>query len=313
MQSGETIGTAQFAGLTMADAARWAFALIVVAGCGLGGVLLAPRWTPPPGDSGPVAEPAILLELAPMPEPEAVVEPAPTPPEPTPPVALPEPPPPAPVEPELQEPEPLPEPEPEPDVETPPAPEPPVAVPEPQSEPVPQPEPEPVPVPEPMPEAVAPAVALPMPATMSADLRQQRLDTPATPATPRQPARSPRSAQPAPAPASQAAPPQQPAPAAAPGPSPEQWQQQVLAYLDQRKLYPREAQRAGQEGVARISFAIDSVGRVLSVSLAGSSGIAALDQAALDTVRRATPLPRPPAAMGQGNLSLTASIRFTLR
>jgi len=150
---------------------------------------------------------------------------------------------------------------------------------------------------------------------MSADLQRQRRETPTSNptrprATPRQTQPAPRVEPAAPSPAPSAAPP--PA-AAVPGVSPEQWQQQVLRYLDRRKVYPREAQRAGQEGVARITFSIDSAGRVLSVSLAGSSGIPALDQAALDTVRGASPVPSPPAAMGQGSLSLTTSIRFTLR
>jgi protein TonB len=302
MQPGETIGTAQFDGLTAIDAARWAFALVVVAAFGLAGVLLTRHWTPPTGEASIAEAPTIMLELSPMPEPEVAMEPAPPPPEPTPPTILPDPPPPAPVEPVMQEPNPLPVPEPV--VEPPPEPKVAEAPPEPAPEPVPEPEV----LPEPVPEAEAPAVVLPMPATMSADLRQRRLDTPATPRPQRQPARPKPTVQPAATPA--AAPP--PA-VAAPGPSPEQWQQQVLAYLDRRKLYPREAQRAGQEGVARITFAIDSAGRVLSVSLAGSSGIAALDQAALNTVRRASPLPSPPADMGQGSLTLTASIRFTLR
>jgi len=296
MQSGETIGTAHFAGLTLGDAARWAFALTLVGAGGLGLVLLARQGTPPAGDASLAAPPAIMLELAPMPAPELAMEPVP--PEPAPEM---EPPPPEPL---VQEPAPLPLPEPV--VEQPPEPE--VAEATPELEPEPLPEPEPEALPEPVPEAEAPAVALPMPATMSADLRQRRLDTPATPRPQRQPARPKPTAQPVATPA--AAPP--PA-VAAPGPSPEQWQQQVLAYLDRRKLYPREAQRAGQEGVARITFAIDGAGRVLSVSLAGSSGIAALDQAALDTVRRASPVPAPPATLGQGSLTLTASIRFTLR
>lgn len=289
MPAGESIGTEQFAGLTLGDAARWTFALLVVAALGAGALVWTPDWTAPAGDAS-LPEPAILLELAPVPEPEPE-QPAPAlEPEPVPPVVQPDPPPPEPVEEAAAEPEPLPVPasvEPE--------------IPEP--EPVAEPEPVPEPVPEP--EAEAPVVAFPLPATMSAALQQQRLQTPPTPRPPRQPPRQTPPEQPAAAPS--------PPPAAAAGPTPEQWQQEVLRYLDRRKVYPREAQRAGQEGVVRISFTIDSAGRVLSVGIAGSSGIPALDQAALDTARRASPVPRPPAAMGQGSLSLTASIRFTLR
>ena len=69
---------------------------------------------------------------------------------------------------------------------------------------------------------------------------------------------------------------------------------------------------AGQEGVVAINFTIDAAGRVLSAGVSRSSGFPALDQAAVDTARRASPLPAPPASLG-GSISLTASIRFTLR
>jgi len=306
MQPGETIGTEELARLTWGDAACWLFATALVLSLGAAGGRLARDWSPPPGDAS-IAEPAILLELEPMPEPEPApeivppppepapeAEPPPPEPEPVPPIPVPEIPPPAMEEPQVQ-----------PEIAEP--------LPEPESEPEPELPPEPVPEPEPLPEAEATAVALPMPATMSAELRQQRLDAPATnPQRPRQPPpERPRSQPPASSPPPQATPPSQPA--ASGGPTPQQWQQQVLRHLDRHKTYPRAAQRAGEEGVAQIRFTIDASGRVLSVSLAASSGIAALDQAAIETARRASPVPRPPASAGQGTISLTAAIRFSLR
>lgn len=312
--SGERIGTTQYSGFTAGDAARWLLALVIVSAFGAGGVLLAPQLTLPAGDMAEAAPPAILLELAPVAEPEPeVIEPEPVvEPEPEPVVEEPPPepevtPPEAESKPPVVEPEPLPEPPVAEPVEPPP-----VVEPEPEPEPLPEPEPEPLPEPEPIPEPdLAPAVTLPMPATMSADLRERREETPAT--NPQRPHRDP----PPERPQQQAAPqPQQAVPAAQPaaasGPSPEQWQQQVLQYLERRKVYPREAEQAGQTGVAAITFTINASGQVLSVSLARSSGVPSLDQAALDTARRASPLPRPPASMG-GNITLTASIRFTLR
>ena len=325
----ESIGSAQYRALTLADGLRWSFSAALVAGLGLGGFWLARDWTPPVTMAGE-PEPVIMLDLAPppapevaapevLPEPEVQPEPEPAPVEPPPPQPEPEPvvePPPA-VEPPPVVPEPIIEqPEPPPEVE--PVPEP---VPEPVEPPSPEPEPEPLPEPEPVPAPIpeapaepAPDLAFPMPATMSADLARQRAETPATPAPTRPrpkpaaepaPKPQPQQQQAAPAP-SQAAP-----PAVASGPSPAEWQAQVVRHLDRRKLYPREAQQAGQQGVAQVSFSIDGAGNVLSVSLAGSSGIAALDQAALDTVRRASPVPTPPA--GQGNVTLTTAIRFALR
>ncbi|NGP18531.1 TonB family protein [Devosia chinhatensis] len=86
----------------------------------------------------------------------------------------------------------------------------------------------------------------------------------------------------------------------------------MLRQIDRRKVYPPAARQAGQEGVVGIALSVDSSGTVLSVSVSRSSGIPALDQAALETARRASPLPRPPQSLGQV-ISLTASIRFTIR
>ncbi|MET3924815.1 energy transducer TonB [Devosia sp. 2618] len=93
--------------------------------------------------------------------------------------------------------------------------------------------------------------------------------------------------------------------------SPQQWQSQVLAQLDRRKVYPRAAQADGVQGSVGISFSVSASGQITAVSIARSSGSPVLDQAALDTARRASPLPTPPA--GYANRSITATIRFSLR
>ncbi|MDB5651062.1 MAG: hypothetical protein JWL62_2582 [Hyphomicrobiales bacterium] len=84
------------------------------------------------------------------------------------------------------------------------------------------------------------------------------------------------------------------------------WQSQVAAHLNRFK---RPASN-GATGTARVSFRIGSGGQVLSVSLSGTSGNAALDQDALALVRRASPIPAPPPEMG-GNISLAVPVRFT--
>lgn len=189
----------------------------------------------------------------------------------------------------------------------------------PEAEPVVEPEPEPPvdlepePLAEPAPEE--PTVSdIAMPVMISPELRQRREETPATPRpqrnpTPRKPAAEPvQQQQPRP---QQPAASQPPAQAAAPRISPEQWQNQVLRRLDQRKVYPRAAGERGESGTVVISFSVDASGRVSSVGVARSSGSPDLDQAAIETARRASPLPSPPA--GFAGQSLSATIRFTLR
>lgn len=63
--------------------------------------------------------------------------------------------------------------------------------------------------------------------------------------------------------------------------SPQQWQSQVIAHLNRAKCYPSDARSRREEGIPHLQFAIDQTGKVLSARIVRSSGIPALDQAAL--------------------------------
>ncbi len=73
------------------------------------------------------------------------------------------------------------------------------------------------------------------------------------------------------------------------------WEGQLLAHLERFRRYPARARAARQQGVATIRFTMNRAGMVLSSAVVRSSGVSALDTAALDTLKRAQPLPAIPA------------------
>ncbi len=131
------------------------------------------------------------------------------------------------------------------------------------------------------------------------------------PLTPSQPRTDP--APPRPAAPETTAPPSRPAPPAASAASVRSWEGEVLAHLERRKRYPPEARSQRLEGVALVRFSMNRQGRVLSVALVQSSDHAVLDREALGLLRRAQPLPSPPAEVVGDPLSLTVPVEFFQR
>lgn len=73
-----------------------------------------------------------------------------------------------------------------------------------------------------------------------------------------------------------------------------QWEAQLVAHLERFKRYPQNARDRGDRGVAYLRFEIDSDGKVLSTRIVRSAGFTELDQATLDMISRASPVPCPP-------------------
>jgi protein TonB len=90
------------------------------------------------------------------------------------------------------------------------------------------------------------------------------------------------------------------------------WSRQVAALLERNKRYPAAARAKGDKGTAQLAFSLDRQGRVTTARITKSSGSAALDQEALDLVRRAQPFPSPPAALNGAQVDLTVPVRFNV-
>lgn len=86
---------------------------------------------------------------------------------------------------------------------------------------------------------------------------------------------------------------------------------QVVSRLRRNLRYPPAARRQHLRGEVRVSFTVSSSGSVSAIGLAASSGSPVLDQAALETVRRAAPFPPIPAGAGRSSWSFTVPLAFT--
>ncbi|MDR0277623.1 MAG: energy transducer TonB [Paucimonas sp.] len=91
------------------------------------------------------------------------------------------------------------------------------------------------------------------------------------------------------------------------------WQSDLLRHLGKFKRYPEDARRRGLQGINRLRFVVDAEGKVLSYSLAGGSGSAALDRATLEMIRKAQPVPPPPKELlNNGSIEVVAPFVYSL-
>jgi periplasmic protein TonB len=76
-----------------------------------------------------------------------------------------------------------------------------------------------------------------------------------------------------------------------------EFRETLLRHIARYQRYPTAAERLRLHGTVRTVFSIGRNGRLLGVWVKTSSGEAMLDQAAIETIRRAQPLPAIPAAL----------------
>ncbi|UHD14853.1 energy transducer TonB [Thiocapsa bogorovii] len=97
------------------------------------------------------------------------------------------------------------------------------------------------------------------------------------------------------------------------GKSKDRYYAQLAAWLERHKRYPSQARKLRQEGIVRVRFVIDRNGKVISHRIESSSGHTALDRAASELLRRASPMPAIPASMGRSRLEIVVPIAYRLR
>jgi TonB family protein len=86
------------------------------------------------------------------------------------------------------------------------------------------------------------------------------------------------------------------------------WQKQLVAHLNRNKRYP--AGEAHRNVEILLNFTLDRLGNVLSATIKKGSGEPSFDEAALEMMRRANPVPKPPPLIADEGLSFTLPVVF---
>jgi periplasmic protein TonB len=91
------------------------------------------------------------------------------------------------------------------------------------------------------------------------------------------------------------------------------WKSQLVARLERFKQYPSQAQARGEQGVAQLSFSVDRGGGVHHGRIVHSSGSSLLDDATLNLLNRAAPMPPPPPEISRAQIAISVPIRYSIR
>lgn len=95
------------------------------------------------------------------------------------------------------------------------------------------------------------------------------------------------------------------------------WAERMNAAISRHKRYPpalkesmRAAGRPPPPGRVVLDFSIDRDGRLVSLAVKEGSGLAELDEAAMDMIRHAAPLPAPPPEVKGETVRLVLPVHF---
>ena len=85
----------------------------------------------------------------------------------------------------------------------------------------------------------------------------------------------------------------------------------MSAHLEKYRRYPSDRSRRAAEII--VSFQLDRTGHVLSATIVRSSGDPSFDAAALNMMRRASPVPPPPPLVADDGLDFKLPVIFRVK
>lgn len=86
----------------------------------------------------------------------------------------------------------------------------------------------------------------------------------------------------------------------------------LMAWLNTHKNYPKLAKKNKEQGIVKLKFTITREGDISNASIHTSSGYQRLDQAAIQMLRAASPVPPIPNDLGRSTLTLVIPIEYSL-
>ena len=91
------------------------------------------------------------------------------------------------------------------------------------------------------------------------------------------------------------------------------YQDKVRAAIEAHRVYPRSARRRKIEGSAVVQIRINRQGHILESRFIKTTGSHILDQAVMDMIKAADPLPEMPSSLGKSSISINVPIGFKLK
>jgi len=91
------------------------------------------------------------------------------------------------------------------------------------------------------------------------------------------------------------------------------WQVKVVKLVAKKQVYPRSALKKELEGSAKVKISIDRSGAIQNFDVTQSTGHDVLDKEVGKLIKRIDPLPSPPDALPDSNLTFVLPLTWALQ